>query len=285
MISVIIVSYKSDEEIGRCLTSIASNNDVGDDLEVIVVDSSPYGEVARICENHRILLPRVTYIPNPANGGFGQANNIGAVASNGNVLFFLNPDTVIVEPIFRLLRDTFAENPMRIVGFRLVARDGRPQHSFGFMPEINWLWMPRRLANFLVFKMRLFSGQIYPWGAAFALQRSNFERAGMFDEDIFLCYEEPDLVHRLPDSQVTMIDRPIVHLEGHGETASLSRLRAQFQSAKHYFAKHRFSFGRFLTRAYINTSLKSIVKKLFFLEVEFEYKVMVIIRENLKKKG
>ena len=95
-LSVIIVSYKNLEIIVDCLNSIYKNNDIGNYLEVIVVDNSPedniYNYVADNFENVRIIKNQ--------NKGFGEGNNKGACIARGKYLLFLNPDTILVEPIF-----------------------------------------------------------------------------------------------------------------------------------------------------------------------------------------
>lgn len=91
LLSIIIVAYKSRDEIGPCLASLPRVLE-GCAIEVILVDNSLGADgVAEIVEHE---FPWVTYITPDANLGFGRANNLGYASSNGEFVLFLNPDTV-----------------------------------------------------------------------------------------------------------------------------------------------------------------------------------------------
>ena len=94
---VVIVAYISDV-IASCLQSIGRMNDVGDQLQVTVVDNSwtgnsAYGLVFDEC-------PRVQGVDDHTNGGDGQRNNAGAQPSTRVHWLLLNPDIELVEPLF-----------------------------------------------------------------------------------------------------------------------------------------------------------------------------------------
>jgi GT2 family glycosyltransferase len=91
ILSVIIVAYKSRDEIGLNLDSLPRK--LADrDIEVILVDNYPAdGTTGFVRENY----PWVNCIDPGANVGFGRANNLGYAASRGEHILFLNPDTVL----------------------------------------------------------------------------------------------------------------------------------------------------------------------------------------------
>jgi N-acetylglucosaminyl-diphospho-decaprenol L-rhamnosyltransferase len=95
LLSVIIVAYKSRDEIGPCLGSLPGelplSGGVRGAVETIVVDNSP-GEGAG--EIVRRDFPHVAYLAPGGNLGFGRANNIGYARARGEFVLFLNPDTV-----------------------------------------------------------------------------------------------------------------------------------------------------------------------------------------------
>lgn len=95
LLSIIIVAYRSRDEIGSCLASLPRGlPDVGASrrtVEVIVVDNSPgdgSGDVVRRD------FPWVTYVAAETNLGFGRANNLGWERARGDYVLFLNPDTI-----------------------------------------------------------------------------------------------------------------------------------------------------------------------------------------------
>jgi GT2 family glycosyltransferase len=90
LLSVVIVAYKSRNEIGPCLASLPRQLDRGA-VEVIVIDNFPADGIG---EWVRREAPHVQYIAAPENLGFGRANNLGYARSAGEYVLFLNPDTI-----------------------------------------------------------------------------------------------------------------------------------------------------------------------------------------------
>ena len=79
-LSLIILTYNSEKDIYDCLQSVYQHNDIGDALEIIVVDnnSTHYAEMQRTIQS---LYPDITIIANTSNGGYGQGNNVGITAA------------------------------------------------------------------------------------------------------------------------------------------------------------------------------------------------------------
>jgi hypothetical protein len=121
LLTVIVVAYKSRDEIGPCLRSLPLHLASGT-VEVIVVDNSPddgTGEVVRA------QFPHVAYLPAAANLGFGRANNLGYAQARGEFILFLNPDTVsnaaALEHCVARLR---ADERIGLISPQLVLADG-----------------------------------------------------------------------------------------------------------------------------------------------------------------
>ena len=90
MLSIIIVSYNSDEYLRDCLDSIFFNNDIGEKLEVIIVDNAKSHNTKCIVDKYN----QAVYIES-SNAGFGAGNNTGARHAKNEYMLFLNPDTVL----------------------------------------------------------------------------------------------------------------------------------------------------------------------------------------------
>lgn len=95
LLSIVIVAYKSREEIGPCLASLprelALTDGTRGSIEVVVVDNSPDDGAGEIV---RQQFPHVAYLAPETNLGFGRANNLGYGRTRGEFVLFLNPDTV-----------------------------------------------------------------------------------------------------------------------------------------------------------------------------------------------
>ena len=122
-LSIVIVAYRSRDEIGACLASLPPTM-AGGVVEVIVADNSPSDGAGELI---RTQFPWVNYVPAPTNLGFGRANNLGFAHTDprGEFVLFLNPDTVANAPalehcVERLRHDS----RIGLISPKLVLADG-----------------------------------------------------------------------------------------------------------------------------------------------------------------
>ncbi len=147
LLSIIIVAYKSRDEIGDCLASLPAELSLEAPLptaaaagtaapaasgpalargatEVIVVDNSP-GAAHGVGEIVRARFPQVRLLAPGENLGFGRANNLGFRHATGECVLFLNPDTVCNRAALEhCVRRVRAEPALGLISPRLVLRDG-----------------------------------------------------------------------------------------------------------------------------------------------------------------
>jgi len=95
--SVIIVSYNSGDYIPACLNSVQEALK-GIDSEIIVLDN---GSPEPLTDEHKKAFPAVLWLNSEKNLGFGRGCNMAAKKATKQILFFINPDTVVAESIFR----------------------------------------------------------------------------------------------------------------------------------------------------------------------------------------
>jgi GT2 family glycosyltransferase len=123
LLSVIIVAYRSRDEIGACLRSLPREID-GRAVEVVVVDNSldadGTGAVAREA------YPQADYVVPAENLGFGRANNLGYGRTSGECVLFLNPDTVCNRAALEhCVARVRAEREIGLISPKLVMADGQ----------------------------------------------------------------------------------------------------------------------------------------------------------------
>jgi GT2 family glycosyltransferase len=128
LLSIVIVAYKSRDEIGACLASLPRTlpltSKTKGDVEVILIDNSPGDGTGEFVQEH---YPWVTYIATETNLGFGRANNLGFAPSYGRSEFvlFLNPDTVCnEEAIVRCLDRLRDDEKIGLISPRLMLPNG-----------------------------------------------------------------------------------------------------------------------------------------------------------------
>ncbi len=121
ILSIIVVAYKSRDEIAGCLGSLPSLID-GRPVEVVVVDNSPDDGTREIVQHD---FPAVAYLPAPSNLGFGRANNLGYAHTHGDFVLFLNPDTIANAPaLAHCLARLRADEHLGLISPRLELADG-----------------------------------------------------------------------------------------------------------------------------------------------------------------
>jgi len=281
-ISIIIVTYNSESVIQECLESIDKYNDIGNAIEIIIVDNSPVFNIKGFVDNLNVTL-NIKLIHNPANGGFGQGNNIGAKASTGDLLFILNPDTILIEPIFKYMIEEFEDKNLTAAGFRLVDRDGNDNDSVGLLPEYNYIYMPRSILNYLVIRLGLLSKYIFLWGADLVVRKKDFINAGMFDENMFLCNEEPDLMHKLNINRIKIFNKKIIHLEGHTTEVHEIRFKEWLKTTQYYLEKYNNSYKIYIFFFIFRNYSKMVLKKLFNKINNLEKDVNKILLEEYRR--
>lgn len=256
-LSIIIVNYNSLTYLQNCISSIEKFNDIGDQLEVIVVDNSTGDESIRWLQGQQNIIA----IANE-NRGFGQGNNVGVKKAHGEYLLFLNPDTVIIEPVFQFAVDQFEKDPkLGLFGVQLVDGNLRPNSTYGLrMP----LGFTRSVLTRILISAKVFiPSAMYTSGADLFIRKSVFDEAGAFDENLFMYCEEADLcnrVNRLGYRNAFYSEKKIIHLEGKTQDAKLfTSYRRQMESRKYYCEKYSIDFLRFARKEKRYCALKKTV--------------------------
>lgn len=239
-VSVIIVAYKNGKILKDSLDSLWQYNDLGPDLEVIVVDNSP--------EDERVLpsvqassFPDVQYIP-ADNRGFGAGNNRGAEAVSGEILCFMNPDILYIEPVFGKAYQKFQDDPdLVLFGGKLLQDDLSPGFSF-YYDYSSTLWL-RSMDKVQNRRDHFIPEKMYTSGANLFIRRDAFFTAGMFDENIFMYYEEMDLIRRIrktiPGAKNAYFpDIQMIHLERQSTPKGTASLKRELDSSIYYGEKY-----------------------------------------------
>lgn len=251
-LSVIIVSYENCEILRDCIESIKKFNDLKDDTEIIISDNSITNNVYEMVKKE---YPDVQIIKNN-NIGFGPANNRAVDISSGEYLLFLNPDTILLEPIFQFTVDKFEQQSnLALFGIKLLNVNGTANNSFFAMDNytLSWTLLMKVFSKFDIY----LDGKMYIAGADLFVRKSAFDAAGRFDENIFMYYEEPDLIKRiknLPNDYITSFfpEKKMIHLEGATENKDVSsivrKVGRSIETYKYYCKKWNIQFSENVKR-------------------------------------
>lgn len=258
-VSVIIVNHNTAQLTIQALSSLlVQSTSVA--MEVIVVDggsTEPLDELVSFCEGNQIRLETLD-----ENVGFGRANNYGAQFATGRNLFFLNPDTYLVNDAVAILSQYLDQNAcVAACGGNLYSETMTPIHSYhthfpSFLQELDFITGKRLLRwfgdNSEFNETDRPRPVAYVCGADLMMKRAVFEEMDGFSSDFFLYYEESDLQCRMADKGYAIHSVPearIVHLEGKSFEFSEEREKRVFNGRKIYFQKHYSSLYHKLTNA------------------------------------
>lgn len=225
--STIIVSYNTFE-LTRDAVRTALESAPALEHEVIVVDNnSPDQSADLLREAFPIPThPDVHIIANKENVGFSKANNQGAAQAKGDVLFFLNPDTVVRgNAIQRLVAFLRARPDLGAVGPRVLNPDGSDQAStlpfqtagsllHHYLPIGDLLRGADRRTDMIPDASQPVDIVV---GCALALRRDAFDEVGGWDESYFMYAEETELCWNLREAGYTnyfLREAEIIHYGG-----------------------------------------------------------------------
>jgi GT2 family glycosyltransferase len=233
-LSIVLVSYNTKKLLDDCLRSIFLSYR---DCQVIVVDNaSSDGSVEMVKSKY----PQVNLIKNKKNLGFGKANNLGAQKAAGEIIFFLNSDTIVPSSSLRKLVSFFKDHLQAgIVSPKVVLKNGQAQpYSFGDDPTILSLIKEKLIKNQSQARTKKVD---WVTGAALAIRRNLFKKLAGFDEKIFMYFEDNDLCFRARQLGWQVWLNPqseIIHIGGASKKDSKEQKDIYFKSQDYFFKKH-----------------------------------------------
>ncbi|MCF7795449.1 glycosyltransferase family 2 protein [Patescibacteria group bacterium] len=235
--SIIIINYKTLQLTKECLTSLFALKDKVN-FEIIVVDNaSNDGSLEALKEEFN---DKIKLIESKINLGFAKANNLAAKIARGEILFFLNSDTVITENIFTNNLELFSkDNNIGIISPSIYTGNNKEQdYYYGKFPTIINLLFKNKAkikSNNKIIKTNWVSG------CSLFIKKDLFNIINGFDENFFLYFEDIDLCKRINDLKYKIIvnkNIKITHLGGKSIKENKKRKKEYYKSQNYYFKKH-----------------------------------------------
>lgn len=263
VLSIIIVTYNSRQEISACLESLPPELS-GRRVEVILVDNtSQDGTLEFVQANY----PRVLAFSAGGNRGFGVANNLGFRRSRGEYLLFLNPDTKLNLPALEHCLHRLQNEPrIGIISPKLVLANGEMDLACRRSVPTVWDGVTRGLGLYKRFPRSkwcagynltyLPENDTYPVGAvngAFMMMpRHVFTGIGTFDDQFFMYGDDLDLCLRCSQHGFQVIydgRHSVIHLKGCSSSKDYRAMsKALFTGTKQFYLKHFNPRGSRLVR-------------------------------------
>lgn len=218
-LTVIILNYNTSELLDDCLASVKKySKEVP--MQVIVSDnSSTDGSVLMVKKNH----PWVELIEGP-NEGFSKGNNRAKDMVKGEMVLFLNPDTVVHKGVFVKTVRYLDEHPkVGAVTCKLVLQDGSLDKDVRRRFPTPWISFQRLV---LGKTKNYYYGDIPDTathevdaiqGAFFLTYKKLLDKVGWYDERYFFDGEDVDLCYQINKVGYKLVYYPdvyITHLKG-----------------------------------------------------------------------
>jgi GT2 family glycosyltransferase len=259
-LSIVIVTWNNEREIGPCLRSVFSCAE-GLKCEVYVVDNSSSDGTRKVIETAvdpgvRRDDVKIKTIWNDKNTGFAAAVNQGIQQSTGEYVLLLNPDTELMpgclQPMLRYLR---SHSDVGVSGGKILNTDGTLQGSVRRFPTA-WdqavillkmhNFFPKIVAKYFCegFNYDVEQEVDQVRGAYFWVSRKLLDKIGPLDaKNFFIWFEEVDYCRRAKDAgfKVMYVPSSVARHEGGASFAqepSLQKQRWLNKSMRNYFRKH-----------------------------------------------
>lgn len=274
-IFVIILNYNGGKDLLKTIQSIVDSS--YENLEIVLVDNNSADDslslarqgVMTPCSDEE-KLSQIHFIENEKNLGFGAGNNVGikfAFENEADYIFLLNNDALVQKnTISNLIEFIKNERNVGLVS-PVIYFDLNYKKVWFCGGKINWWKM--RAEHYDSGRVQACLNPIeteYVTGCAMLISREVFEKVGLFDENIFLYYEDTDLSLRVKNAglrNLIVSNSKVFHAEKSEENQS-EKIYWLVLSGIYFFKKHAKGFrGVYLSTYLFLRKFKN------FLDVKF----------------
>ncbi len=280
MLSIIIVSYNTENILEKALRKVYAQTDFSD-FEVIVVDNASWDGS---CDMVAREFPQVKLICHDQNGGFAAGNNIGIREATGDYILLLNSDAYVFSDTLRDSVSFMEANPKTgIMGAQLVCEDGSPQPSAREFPTP---WKKLRVLSgfealhpsydtyydyFQAADGEMPEARKVGWvpGTYFLIRREVIESVGLLDERFFMYFEEVDYCFRTTIAKWDIHFNPnitVIHLGGQSSLASNKQVSRKTKelvdimvNSEYDYYKKNAGIATMLLAAFVEISWKTLI--------------------------
>jgi hypothetical protein len=260
LLSVVVVTYNSTLDVGRCLAALFAS-----DLpfQLVVVDNrSEDDTLARV---QRLCAARADarVVAAPSNLGFAKAVNLGITMTSGGYVAIVNPDCFVSPSALREMVAVMDADPrIGLAGCLLLNEDGTEQAGCRRYLPTPWralmrvLHLHERFTGHRRFDSFLMSREPLPdrpvavealSGALLLARRAAIDEAGLLDDGYFMHCEDLDWCVRFRQADWKVVFIPGASATHRKGASSRSRpIRVEFHKHK---GMVRF-YSKFFRRRY-----------------------------------
>lgn len=260
-LSIIIVTFNSQNYIEKCLNSIAKSNLRSIEHNIVIVDNNSNDNTVKVVKELQKKNDAIFLIENQNNTGFAKAANQGILKSkNRDYVLLLNPDTLLEnDSLIRLINCSEKHNA-GICGGTTIDSQGNASGSYFRFPNLmvgifdftNFRKIRKddKWHNYFYYLDSKIEDDSFPvdvvTGGYMLIRLSTIKKIGLLSESFFMYLEDVDYCFRSKKGGIKIYHdctSIILHVGG-ASSNNKDRIRysSWLQSRKIYFLKH---FGFF----------------------------------------
>ncbi len=246
LVSIVIVTYNSEESIAKCLKSIYLNTTIV--YEIILIDNASKNDVEKFISNEFDYSFPITIIQNEKNLGFSKASNQGMQKAQGDFVVLLNPDTVVLQGWAEQLINHFGDEVGAVgpisnyaAGFQNFKKHVKKDLQGNFtIEELSHQIFKANKDKSIETKLLI--------GFCVMIRKEVIEKVGLLDEDLFLGNDDLDYSLRVKESgyKLLIATDTFVYHEGQTSFATLQQAEKQKlmqQSLDLFYTKLERKYG------------------------------------------
>lgn len=226
------------------------------DAEIFVVDNASTDGSKEYLEP---IFPNVNFRWNTQNVGFSKANNSVLKDVSGEVVLFLNPDTIVPEDCFNKCLTFITEHSdCGALGVHMTDGNGRflKESKRGFPGPLTSLF--KMLGIYKIFPHSSFFAKYYEGhlpdhqtntvevlsGAFMMMPKAVLDKVTGFDEDFFMYGEDIDLSYRISKAGYNnyyFAETSIIHFKGESTQKKSVHYTRHFYGAMNIFVNKHYT--------------------------------------------
>lgn len=262
-LSIVIVNFNSGNFLVECLDSLDNVKDEAN-LDIWVVDNaSADNSIKKASKKY----PRINYLLNNENLGFGKANNLALRQIKNEYILILNPDCQVMPGTLKFMLDFIQKNlEVGAATCRVEKADG----GLDFASHRGWPTPEAAFKYYFLGDESLYHLTNRPMkeiheidalsGAFLLTRKSVLDKVGLFDEDYWLYAEDLDLCFRIKQAGFKIIYVPevkVLHIKGvtsglkkHSQDISTATKQSRLQAFNSFYETMKIFYRKHLAKNY-----------------------------------
>ncbi|RPI83289.1 MAG: glycosyltransferase [Chloroflexi bacterium] len=221
LVSIIIPTRDNLFYLEKCISSLLKLTEYKN-YEIILIDNNSQEQQTLDYYKQLKQYPAIRMLSYPQEFNYSKVNNFGSNHANGEILLFLNNDVEIVEPGWLEEMVRWVEQPqVGVVGAKLLYPDGTIQHAgivLGMEGHASHVFGGMREGHSGPFgSIEWYRNYSAVTGACLMVRKEVFEKAGRFDENYLLAFNDVELCTRIAGYGYRVVYTPfarLIHYEG-----------------------------------------------------------------------